>query len=602
MAFSVSYIYQISDQYSAKLNKIRQATKKFTRGVGNAQTVTKGFSDKIAKMRGSLAIAAAAIGGIALFPVNEAMKFETAMADVRKVVDFKTPAQFEAIKKEIMDTGEAMGRLPTKIAAIVAAGGRLGIPVEKLGNFTKLASRTSVAFDIMEEMAGDALASITDKLGLTITKTGNLMDAVNFIADNSSAKAAGMIEIIGRLSGTMKTIEMPPELIAAWAGLADRVEVTPRLAASGMKMMMRAMKGMPGMMEKLLKAPSKTMSDYLKQLAKIDKTRLPDILEKRFGAEAAGFIEKLVGKIGLLDEALGLVADKTRFAGSMQRELEKKLATAAVKIKQVKVAFINMAIIAGTAMLPVIKRITPILMKIGKAVKLFAKEHPGLMKMAIVAGIIFAAFSLALIPIGFMAAGISALLSPAAAIIALISGIVVSVAALASENKGLMNALKKLWGVVSILLEPFEMIWDLFSGLFSTLAPGISYVDFLTGAISGLADALQFLLSPLKAFINFSKEFGKGNIGAAFGAGFEALKKGYLGIVPEFMGGTAGALPTPAPISQESVSAQNAKATAGTLNGKIVVAATGGAQVKKAEMETSMPGNLGLNMAPAGVF
>lgn len=592
MAFSVSYIYQIYDRYSAKLAKINKATGKFNRQIKSAQAATKGFSDKIAKMRGSLAVAAAAIGGMALFPINEAIKFESAMADVRKVVDFKTPAQFKALEKDIMATGQALGRLPTNIAAIVAAGGRLGIPVEKLGEFTGLAARTSVAFDIMEATAGDALASIKDKLGLTIAKTGGLMDAVNYIADNSSAKAAGMIEIIGRLSGTMSTIRMPPELIAGWAGLADRVEVTPRLAASGMNMMMRAMKGMPGMMEKLLKAPSKTMSDYLKQLAKIDKTKLPDILEKQFGAEAAGFIEKLVGKINLLDEALGLVGDKTKYAGSMQRELQIKLGTTAVKLARIKVAFINMAIIAGEAVLPIIRRFTPILIKISDSIKRFAKEHPGLMKIAIVAGIIFAAFSLALIPIGLMAAGISALLSPVVAIGALIGVFVVSVAALASENKGLMNALKKLWEVVSILLEPFKMIWDLLSGLFEALAPGINYVGFLTGAISGLADALQFLLSPLKAFVNFSKEIGKGNILGAFGAGWEALKEGYLGIVPEMMGGTAG----------ESVSAQNAKATAGTLNGKILVSAAGGAQVKKTEMETSMPGNLGMNMAPAGAF
>lgn len=424
MAFSISYLYLIQDKYSGKLDKIRKSTARFTSTAKKTTSRVAALSKKMASFQ---AIAgAAAVGLAAAFPVKKAIDFEFAMSDVLKVLDDITPKQLAALEKQIFKTSIAMGRLPVDIAAVVAAGGRLGIPLENLGAFTKLASKVAVAFDITEEVAGDSLASITDKLGLTINRTGDLMDAINHLADNTSAKAGGMIEIIGRISGTMKTVEMPPEMIAGWAALADRVEVTPRLAASGIRMMMRAMKGMPGMMNKLLKAPSKTMSDYLKILAKIDKRRLPKILEKKFGAEAAGFVEKLVGKIHLLDQTLGLVADKTRLQGSMQRELNKKLSTSKVKIDRMKSAFTVFAIAAGNAVLPLIKFFTPLLIKVGNFLSRLAEANPIFFKLAIIAGIVTAAFSGLLIVLGIIAAAFGAISLP---ILGIVAGITAAIAA-----------------------------------------------------------------------------------------------------------------------------------------------------------------------------
>jgi TP901 family phage tail tape measure protein len=420
MAFSISYLYVIQDRYTRKLNKIKRVTDKFTKTASKATGRVSALSKKMNNLQ---AIAgAAAVGLAAAFPVKKAIDFEFAMADVLKVLDNITPKQLQDLEKQIFKSSIAMGRLPKDIAAVVAAGGRLGIPLENLGAFTKLASKVAVAFDITESIAGDSLASITDKLGLTMTSTGNLMDAINHLADNTSAKAGNMIEIIGRISGTMKTVEMPPEFIAGWAALADRVEVTPRLAASGMRMMMRAMKGMPGMMTKLLKDPNKTMAEYLKTLAKIEKKRLPKVLEKRFGAEAAGFVEKLVGKMHLLDQTLGLVADKTKLQGSMQRELNKKLSTSKVKIDQVKSAFTVLAIAAGTAVLPVIKAFSPILIKIGNSLSRFAEAHPKLMKIGIIIGIVTAAFSGLLVVLGVVAVAFGAISIPIAGIIAGLAG------------------------------------------------------------------------------------------------------------------------------------------------------------------------------------
>lgn len=521
MAFSVSYLYVIQDKYSRKLDKIRKSTDRFDRSAKKTTSRVALFAKKMGALRTALAGSAAVMA--AAFPVKQAIDFEFAMSDVLKVLDDITPKQLQALEKQVFTTSIAMGKLPKNIAAVVAAGGRLGIPLENLGAFTRLASKVGVAFDITDEIAGDSLASITDKLGLTINRTGDLMDAINHLADNTSAKAGGMIEIIGRISGTMKTVEMPPELIAGWAALADRVEVTPRLAASGMKMMMRAMKGMPGMMEKLLKAPSKTMSDYLKTLAKIDKRRLPRVLEKKFGAEAAGFVEKLVGKMHLLDQTLGLVADKTKVHGSMQRELNKKLGTTKVLLRRLKSLFSVILIKLGNKILPFTKKLDPLISKMER----------------------------------FVMGGASA------------------------ELTKLANA----WAQLAESIQPVLIAFDRYLDL---RTPTISWLDSLALALGAVADTIELVLSPFVAFTSLIDGLSRGDISGGLAAAGRALKKGI------FFGEWA----QPKPVSG-GVAGKAQQEILALLSGNIDFTSDIPGKVK-ATFESSLPGNLGVNMQTEG--
>ncbi len=424
MSFSVSYLYIIQDRYSRTLDRIRRSTQRFGNTARRTTTRVARLSERMSSLKGIAG--AAAVGLAAVFPVKKAIDFEFAMADVLKVLDDISPKQLQALEKQIFSTSIAMGKMPKDIVAVVAAGGRLGIPLEQLSKFTNLATKVAVAFDTTEDVAGDALANIKNRLKLSIIETERFTDTINHLADTTAAKAPAMLEIIGRISGTMAAIEMPPKFISAWSALATQVEVTPRLAASGLNMMIEQMMLMPGMMNKLLKAPSKTIEEYIKRLAEIPKARLPGILTKKFGAGPAGFVIKLVTNIELLDKSLKRVSDRTKMQGSMQRELNKKLSTTKVKMERVKSAFTVFAIVAGTAVLPIIKAFTPILIKIGNALSRFSEAHPALFKTAIILGIVFAAVSALLIVLGVVAAAFGAISLP---IIGIIAGITAAIAA-----------------------------------------------------------------------------------------------------------------------------------------------------------------------------
>ncbi len=94
------------------------------------------------------------------------MQFQTAMAGVKKVVD-GTPEQLDALGEKVKQLAYELGKTPEQIADIAAQGGQLGIALEKLPDFVKLAGKMSVAFDMIESDAAEATAKIVNVYDLS---------------------------------------------------------------------------------------------------------------------------------------------------------------------------------------------------------------------------------------------------------------------------------------------------------------------------------------------------------------------------------------------------------------------------------------------------
>ena len=60
-------------------------------------------------------------------PIRQAIEFESAMSDVRKVVDFDTPEQFAQMQQDILRMGRTLPLAHEGLAALVAAGGQAGL-------------------------------------------------------------------------------------------------------------------------------------------------------------------------------------------------------------------------------------------------------------------------------------------------------------------------------------------------------------------------------------------------------------------------------------------------------------------------------------------
>lgn len=88
--------------------------------------------------------AALTFGGVAYKMVGytkEAIDFESAMSDVRKVVNFDSPQQFKEMGKDILNMSTRIPLAAEGLAAIVASGGQSGIARKDLISFAESAAK-----------------------------------------------------------------------------------------------------------------------------------------------------------------------------------------------------------------------------------------------------------------------------------------------------------------------------------------------------------------------------------------------------------------------------------------------------------------------------
>ncbi|MGQ0287486.1 phage tail tape measure protein, partial [Pasteurellaceae bacterium 22721_9_1] len=81
---------------------------------------------------GSLISLGTATASSILAAAQPAIKFESAMADVKKVVNFDSPKQFKEMGQDILQLTRTIPMAGEEIAAIVSAGGQAGTAREYL--------------------------------------------------------------------------------------------------------------------------------------------------------------------------------------------------------------------------------------------------------------------------------------------------------------------------------------------------------------------------------------------------------------------------------------------------------------------------------------
>lgn len=144
---------------------------------GNGGGRLRNFTDH----SGDMLAAGAALTAPIIFPVQEAMKFESAMADVKKVVDFESTEDFNAMGKAIQDMSMKIPMAQEELAAIVASGGQAGIEKKNLLEFAESAAKMGVAFDIPADKAGDMMAQWRTAFGMGQSEVIDLADKVNYL-------------------------------------------------------------------------------------------------------------------------------------------------------------------------------------------------------------------------------------------------------------------------------------------------------------------------------------------------------------------------------------------------------------------------------------
>lgn len=334
-------------------------------------------------------------------PVQQAVEFESAMSDVRKVVDFDTPESFAQMSDDILDLSTRIPMAADGLAQIVAAGGQSGIANEELLKFAETAAKIGVAFDISAGQSGDAMASIKTQLGLTVDQTSALFDAINHLSNNMASTAPKVLDFTTRVAadGEVKgfnateTIAFGSAMIAAGVGadvaatsfrnmgkaLARGAASTPKQRAAFESLGLSAADVAKRMQEDAVG----TTLDVMERINQLPAHLQSSTMSQIFGDEARA-ITPLINRLDLLRDALGLVSDEQQYLGSAEREYAARAETTANNLQLMRNQMARLGISIGEVVLPPLNDLLEVSQGVIDRMVAWTKEHPKLTKWLVI--------------------------------------------------------------------------------------------------------------------------------------------------------------------------------------------------------------------------
>ena len=361
-----------------------------------------------------------ALGTSVALPMKLAIDFESSMADVNKVVDFASTEEAKAFEQSILKMTRSIPINASGLAEIVAAGGQLGITKDKLLDFTQVTAKMSTAFDMSTAEAGESSATLMNIFGLSVSGVSDLGDALNHLSDNSASKAKDLVNVLARVGGNSKllgiTAEQTASLASAFLAMGKPAEVTgtainaifQKLGTADKqgKKFQDALEQMglstQELKENISENAEGAIVDFLKRIQSIEDDEKLGLLSDMFGAEYADDVALLTVGLDNYTSAIGHLADKTKYAGSMNREFEVRSKTTANSMVLFKNGISEIGINIGSVLLPAFNSILKPLIGMTNSLAEATSKYPVLTKVVFGATFGVIGLGIAFSTLGFM--------------------------------------------------------------------------------------------------------------------------------------------------------------------------------------------------------
>lgn len=420
-------------------------------------------SSGLGKITFGEALQGGAIAAPFVMGVKAAMGFESAMADVKKVVNFDTPAQFKAMSDDVLGLSERLPMAAEGIAQIVAAGGQSGIAREELNRFAEDAVKMGVAFDQTAEESGSMMAKWRTAFKMNQTEVVTLADQINYLGNTGAASTGQISNILTAIGPLGEVAGVSAAQLAAMGSTLAGVGIAQDVAATGIKNFMltltagtaatksqkeayKALRLDANELAKGMQTDSEgTINRVLQTLAKVEKSKQAAVLTNLFGKESVGAIAPLLTSLGTLQKNFKSIGDETQYAGSMNSEYAARAATTQNAMQLLQNRVTRLGITVGSMLLPPLNDFMATVGPIISSVGALAATHPWLIKGVLGAAVGFTVLRLA-------TAG-------ATAALALMNG-VASMSPIGIIVRGIAIAAGVLIANWSTVAPYFQAVWD----------------------------------------------------------------------------------------------------------------------------------------------
>ncbi|MCR6673221.1 phage tail tape measure protein [Devosia ginsengisoli] len=422
-----SLIVRLLDQVTTPAKKIGASLLGLNNAVGanfgqRLNTAIASNNAALARQRGALFDAAAGfyvLKNALSAPIRDAMAFESAMADVRKVVDFGSEGAFKDFQAELIALSKRIPISVNGLAQIAAAAGQAGIAGEDLIRFTEAAAKVGVAFDISADEAGEAMAKMMTGLGITIDEAVLLTDAMNHLSNAQASSAAEVLDVVRRVGAQAKMFGFTAEEVAALGSAMISAGAQSEVAATSFRNMgaaltsggsatarqQRAFKKL-GLDAKVVAAAMQvdatgTVVDVLERISELPADIQAAVSKDLFGSEARA-LGPLLTNLNLVKDSLALVSDESAYAGSSFREYEVRAKTFANSVELFNNKLTALKIVIGAALIPAINDLMTAIGPTIEQIADFVSAHPDLTRNVIAATAAVIGFKIAIAGLSFI--------------------------------------------------------------------------------------------------------------------------------------------------------------------------------------------------------
>lgn len=370
-------------EYSLAVKIAGSVASSFNSAMGAAENRISGLG-QIAKQAAAIASAAwgaLKIGEFVTDSVQAAVDFESAMADVAKVVDGlrdengNLTDSYYAMSDSIVQMSKDIPMAAEDLAAITAAAGTAGIAADELTTFTETAAKMGVAFDTTAEQAGDWMAKWRTSFSMGQEEVTALADQINYLSNNSASTASEISTIVTAVGPLGDVAGISAAQIAALGSTMVGVGVQQDVAATGIRKLATTMVagssatkaqatvlqqlGLDAteMAERMQTDAEGAILTFLEAVSKLPEAEQAAALKNYFGQESVGAIAPLLTNLDVLRERFEMVADAQLYAGSMDAEYAARAATTANNIQLYENRIAALKIQIGNYLLPVVNKV-----------------------------------------------------------------------------------------------------------------------------------------------------------------------------------------------------------------------------------------------------
>lgn len=366
---SLDFIVSLIDRVSGPSGKIMGQIDKMTNNFRSLDVVNTRYQ----KGMTNIGFGAAGIYGLnaALHgATDKAIAFESSMAGIKKVVDFPNPVAFKEFGNDLLKMSRYIPITANGLADIAAAGGEQGVQFQDLLKYVDDVAKMSTAFDISPALAGDSIGKLANIYQIPIGQISNLGDVINHLSNNTNAKAAAMIDVLGRVGGISTAIGLTATQTSALSAAMLSLGQAPEVAGTAINALLLKLGtarnqgndfiqglasiglSVKGLENNFKGGAQQAITDFLMRISSLEKHSQMLVLGKLFGQEYSDNLAGLVGNMGLYERILGMVANKSQYAGSMQTEFLIKALTTANMLQLLSNNWDNLMINTGSIFLP----------------------------------------------------------------------------------------------------------------------------------------------------------------------------------------------------------------------------------------------------------